>query len=106
MNYETFAAKLTGRNSQSRKLANNTTLLRVDPSTIAVKLHSTNVITFHADGRIVFDSGGWKTSTTKERMNSYGPARVSQDKGMWTISIDGNSANYADGISWSGKKWI
>jgi len=30
MNYQTFSAKLTGRNSQSRKLANNTTLLRVD----------------------------------------------------------------------------
>ena len=106
MNYETFAAKLTGRNSQSRKRANNTTLLRVDPSTIAIKLHSTNVITFHADGRIVFDSGGWKTSTTKERMNSFSPARVSQSRGTWEITISDQSANYADGITWDGSKWM
>ena len=106
MNYETFAAKLTGRNSQSRKLANNTTLLRVDPSTIAIKLHSTNVITFHADGRIVFDSGGWKTSTTKERMNSFSPARISQSRGTWEITISDQSANYADGITWDGSKWM
>ena len=105
MNYQTFAAKLTGRNSQSRKLANNTTLLRIDPSTIAVKLHSTNVVTFHADGRIVFDSGGWKTPTTKERMNSYSPARVSQSQGTWEITIDGRAANFADGITWDGHKW-
>lgn len=105
MNYDTFATKLTGRNSQSRKLANNTTLLRIDPSTIAVKLHSTNIITFHANGRIVFDSGGWKTPTTKERMNSCSPARVSQSQGTWEIAIDGKSANFADGITWNGRKW-
>lgn len=105
MNYQTFSAKLTGRNSQSRKLANNTTLLRIDPSTIAVRLHSTNVITFHGDGRIVFNSGGWKTSTTKERMNSFSPAHVSQSQGTWEITIDGISANYADGITWNGHEW-
>ena len=105
MNYDTFAGKLTGRNTQSRKLANNTTLLRVDPSTIAVKLHSTNVITFRANGQIVFDSGGWKTPTTKERMNQFSPARVSQSRGTWEISIDGQTANYADGITWDGRKW-
>jgi len=105
MDYQTFSAKLTGRNSQSRKLANNTTLLRINPSTIAVKLHSTNVITFHADGRIVFDSGGWKTPTTKERMNSFSPARVSQSQGTWEITIADAAANYADGITWTGRKW-
>jgi hypothetical protein len=105
MDYQTFSAKLTGRNSQSRKLANNTTLLRIDPSTIAVQLHSTNVVTFHADGRIVFDSGGWKTSTTKQRMGEFSPALVSQSRGAWEIRIDGQTANYADGITWNGRKW-
>ena len=105
MDYHTFTAKLTGRNSQSRKIANHTTLHRIDDSTIAVQLHSTDVITFHEDGRIVFSSGGWKTSTTKERINSFSPARVSQTAGSWNISIDGKGANFADGITWTGKRW-
>jgi hypothetical protein len=105
MDYHTFTAKLTGRNSRSRKIANHTTLHRIDDSTIAVQLHSTDVITFHEDGRIVFDSGGWKTSTTKERMNSFSPARISQSRGSWTISIGTVSANFADGITWTGKRW-
>jgi len=105
MNYETFAGKLTGRNSQSRKLANNTTLIRVNDSTIAVRLHSTNVVTYHSDGRIVFDSGGWKTSTTKQRMGEFSPAMVSQSRGTWEIRIDGQTAPYADGITWDGKAW-
>ena len=105
MDYHTFTAKLTGRNIQSRKLANHTLLRRVDNSTIAVQLHSTDVVTYHADGRIVFNSGGWKTSTTKARMNSFSPARVSQAAGSWEITIDGSAANFADGITWTGKKW-
>ena len=105
MNYHTFTAKLTGRNSRSRKIANHTTLHRIDDSTIAVQLHSTDVITFHEDGRIVFDSGGWKTSTTKARMIEFSPARVSQTAGSWEIAIDGSAANFADGITWTGKKW-
>ena len=106
MNYHTFSAKLTGRNAVSRKLANNTKLYRLNDTTIAVKLHNTDVITYHEDGRIVFDSGGWKTPTTKERMNTYSPARVCQSKGMWDISIDHVLANYADGIIWDGKSWL
>jgi len=105
MNYDTFSAKLTGRNSQSRKLANHTVLHRVDDSTIAIKLHSTDVITYHSDGRIMFDSGGWKTPTTKERMNSFSPARIHQATGSWEISIDAIPANFADRITWTGKKW-
>jgi len=105
MNYHTFSANLTGRNSHSRNVANHTKLIRVDESTIAVQLHSTNVVTYHADGRIVFDSGGWKTSTTKERINSFSPVCVSQAAGLWTIYLDGKSANFADGITWTGKKW-
>ena len=105
MNYHTFSAKLTGRNIQSRKLTNHTTLRRVDSDNIAIQLHATDVVTYPSDGRIVFNSGGWKTSTTKERMNSFSPARVSQTAGSWNISIDGKGANFADGITWTGKRW-
>ena len=105
MTYTSLNEKLTGRNTQSRKIGNNTYAVRKERA-IAVKLHNTEIVTFHQDGAITFDSGGWRTSTTKARMNEFSPARVLQARGVWTISIDGQSANYADGITWTDKKWI
>jgi hypothetical protein len=81
--------------------------IRIDPVQCCVvrELHSTNVVTFHSNGRIVFDSGGWKTPTTKQRMCEFSPARVSQSRGAWNISIGGVSASFADGVTWDGSKW-
>jgi hypothetical protein len=104
-NYASLSERLTGRNAVSRKLANNTKLVRIDPETIAVRLHETNVVKYHSDGRIVFDSGGYRTVTTKARMGEYSPAQVSQSKGVWSICMDGKPATYADGIVWNGKAW-
>lgn len=109
MNYETMNAKLTGRNKDSRKLANNTYLVRKDNGNIAVRLHNTDVVTYHPNGNIFFTSGGYRTVTTKDRMNGFSPATVSQKNGHWSISMDGGSwdsrkwVDYADGITWNQK---
>lgn len=105
--YETYANRLTGRNIARRKLANNTYLTRVNTSTIAVQLHGTSVVTYHADGRIVFASGGYRTMTTKARINEFSPADVFQAKGVWTAYMDKScSAIFADGLTWTpGRGW-
>lgn len=59
----------------TRKVANNTYLQRRSEGRLAVKLHNTDILTFHPDGSVVFTTGGWKTMTTKERMNRFGTAR-------------------------------
>lgn len=79
----------------SRKLANNTYLRRRGPKSIAVKLHNTDILTFHP-GRTVYDSGGWRTVTTKDRMNRYGPTRVYSDTGIWYLDP---FEPFADGIT-------
>ena len=91
--YQQATDKLGSR--ESRKLANNTYLVRIDDNTIGVRLHSTYVVTYHTDGRIVLNSGGWQTVTTKQRMNEYSPLRVTQTKGVWYA----NGQPYADGIT-------
>lgn len=58
------------RGGRARKLANNTLLIENDDGSFGVQLHSTQVVVFHADGRIVLDSGGYTTTTTKRRMNA------------------------------------
>jgi hypothetical protein len=65
-----------GRDKSERTIANNTKLVRRGPHAIAVRLHRTDVVTFHRDGTASFDTGGWNTSTTRARMNEYAPAGI------------------------------
>ena len=87
--YAQADALLQGRNKQGRKLGNNTYLKRLsvlDQDSIAVRYHSTDIVTFHPDGRIVLNSGGWRTMTTKARINACDlPYTLAQDKGIWYI---------------------
>ncbi len=67
--YDVAEAQLNGRDS--RKIGNNTYLERRDARTIAVRLHSTDVLTITPTA-VVLDSGGWHTPTTWDRMSDYG----------------------------------
>ena len=72
------------------KLAGNTYLIRgpsqadmdsvLPPGTFedaplyfAVRLHSTDVVTFYANGDVKLDTGGWATKTTAHRMRGFLP---------------------------------
>lgn len=88
--YADLDAKLTGRCSQSRKIANNTYAERRGDD-IAIRLHATDVVTLHRDGTMTLNTGGWYTVTTKERINRYLPGGVhlSSIKGRWFITYSG-----------------
>lgn len=67
-----------------RKLANNTYLVQgASKDSFAIRLHNTDVVTLHPDGSFTLNSGGWRTVTTKERINVYAPGRVASDRGAW-----------------------
>jgi hypothetical protein len=85
--------------SRKRKLGNNTYLNPRDDGTIAVKYHETDVVIFHPDGSVVLDSGGWKTSTTKERLNAFSPAHVWQRNGIWYVKYGKETVPFADGMT-------
>lgn len=88
MTYSEAQAKLGTRDR--RKLGNHTYLERRGADAIAVKFHRTDVLTFHADGRTVYQSGGWRTLTTKDRMREYGPLEVFAEKGVWYVYRKGD----------------
>jgi hypothetical protein len=72
--YKELDAKLQGRCRDSRKVANNTYLKRDRyRNDIAVHLHSTDVLIFHANGDIWINTGGWNTPTTRDRINMFLP---------------------------------
>jgi len=94
MNYTGLNQELQGLNTQSKKLANNTYLQRRG-NDIALLYHSTDVVTFKPNGDMILNSGGWYTSTTKERINMGIGNRLSQSKGVWYIDGD---KRFADGM--------
>lgn len=95
MTYEKAVATLqAGRKKTERKISNNTILHKIDDATVAIKLHQTDIVTIHENGAYTLNSGGWRTVTTKARINEYTPARLYQSKNVWYIG----SVEYADGI--------
>ena len=79
----------TNNVKNSQFVANNTLRIEYTDGRIAIRLHNTDIITFVEDGCIL-NSGGWRTMTTKERINSFcSPAHISQSKGLWYLG-DGN----------------
>ena len=70
-----------------RKLANNTYLIRRDDR-IAVRLYETDIIAFfERGGSMYLHSGGFRTVTTKDRMNRFqGRVRVFTERGVWYVS--------------------
>lgn len=64
------ADQYLGDRRDEATVANNTTLVRRDADTIALRLYATDVVTFHRNGSITLNTGGHRTATTKQRMNA------------------------------------
>jgi hypothetical protein len=63
----------------------HTRLLRYDDGRIVVRYHDTDVVTYLPDDRTVLRSGGWKSQTTKRRIEDYSRARVWSIGGIWYV---------------------
>lgn len=78
---------------RSRSCGNNTTVVArwsggLDPA-FGIVLHSTEVVSFYADGEIDFHTGGWHTVTTKDRLNRVAKAHgysIGAKNGKWFIT--------------------
>lgn len=103
MDYE--SALKTLKNRETKKVGNNTYLVRGE-NEVGVRLHSTIVVTIHADGTYTLNSGGWRTVTTKARMNEFCPVRVSQKNYDWFVGgepfYDGIRVRVVNGVELAG----
>lgn len=101
-----LTASATLKNRESKKVGNNTYLVRISPETIGVRLHDTVVVRIHADGSYTLNSGGWRTVTTKDRINQYSPLRVSQKNYDWFVGdepfYDGIKVGVVNGVKLAG----
>jgi len=83
-----------GRSKIERKVDNNT-YVRLTDNGVAIKLHATDVVTILENGHQILNSGGWQTVTTKDRINSYSSAGISQRNGIWYMN---DSSLFYDGM--------
>ena len=75
---------------------------------IHVKYNATSVVVFLANGDIRLNSGGWRTVTTKTRINAAlhdTGWRVWQDGGVWYVGKVSENIKYTftDGMEVSGE---
>lgn len=78
-NYESAINLLKGR--ERKKLCNNT-YAHKEGENVVIRLHGHGIIIYTPDN-VILDSCGWKTNTTKDRLNTYSPIRINQLKGFW-----------------------
>jgi len=92
----------TARNKRLGKPLENNTRLFQRGSDYAVQLHCTDVVIIHPNDTVTLESGGWRTVTTKDRINTYSPARVAQEQGIWYVYVEGPFTRrflYSDGMT-------
>jgi hypothetical protein len=92
MKLETYEAAIAAiektRNKVSKRVSANTTLYKIvavdGTVTVGVKLYDTFVVIMHPDHSVLF-SGGYKTSTTKKRINNYSLCSIFQKDFEWFV---------------------
>lgn len=70
------------KNRETKKLGNNTYLVR-DGQVFHVRFHKTNILTIDPMSTFTYRTGGWRTVTTKQRLNEYGPVSIYSKSGIW-----------------------
>ena len=81
---------------KSSKLINpgNTVKIILKDGTEIIRYHHTNIVTKNPDNTYILNSGGWKTKTTKSKINEHAPINMWQEKGVWYF----NGICFYDGI--------
>ena len=87
MTYAEVLALVHGKtNRQERKIGNNTYAEIEHDRSISVNLHGTDVVRFYPNGLVKLNSGGWRTHTTKQRINKYSPVKIFQKNFEWFLA--------------------
>jgi hypothetical protein len=86
---------------KSKLVRRNTRLTEYVDGKRTLRLHATDIITWTADGKIILNSGGWHTHTTKERINSALPlgVRVYQKDFKWYVTQNDKTVDFVDGMA-------
>ena len=84
-----LAQGIRKENTIDRPIAHNTRVIKRTPTTIAIKFHATDIITFFENGSIQLNTNGWKTVTTKDRMSRFLPTGINvyPERFIWYLRL-------------------
>jgi len=85
-------------NRMRRKVGNNTYAEILPDGSVGIMLHSTYVVKISPENLYTLSTGGWTTSTTKDRINKYSPVRVHQRNFEWYITLGGKEFPFMEGM--------
>jgi hypothetical protein len=99
MNYAEAVKMVRGKtNRDTRKVGNNTYAEILPNKSVGIKLHNTYVVKIDTDNDYTLSTGGWYTSTTKDRINSYCPFKVFQKNHDWWVRINNQNVPFYSGM--------
>ena len=84
------AGKPLGRHTRLEYIGETT-----DGKTFGIRYHGTYFVLINDNGTFTLNSGGWRTMTTKARINEYSPVYIFQRKGDWFIE---EGVHFFDGV--------
>ena len=103
MNYpRTFveAQAMLATAPNGKTIGHNTRLVALGDGTIGVRFHTTVIVTFSPNGTIVLNSGGWRTYTTRLRINKCLPfGRIWQKAFVWYYGFGTETWKFGDGMA-------
>jgi len=85
---------------RAKIIARNTFKFTAPDGAIVTRLHNTDIVRALPGGRYQLNSGGWRTSTTKDRMGAALPGyRLYANKGSWYVAAgELGTIPYYDGM--------
>lgn len=97
-----------GSDHNKAKLPSAKTFLVRDEEdgSISVFYHDTAVLTYHEDGAVTLNTGGWDTASTRNLINGYLPhhVRLYRDRSANWIIIKGNEPAVQGGYDYDWKR--
>jgi hypothetical protein len=75
----------------------NTSVRIMFDGSIILDLHGNAIAKRTPSGELYVTSAGWRTNTTKERLNGLRGVSVHQDKGQWCL----NGEKWKDSAQWT-----
>lgn len=88
--------------ARMNRIGKGNTTIKTENGKTTVRYHATDVVTFDKR-RIILNSGGWYTKSTKDRLNQTAAQfalgfHVYQEANEWHVSYKGESVDFFDGM--------
>jgi hypothetical protein len=84
--------------NKAKIVDNNTFRYTSENGDTVYRLHNTDVVRVRAQGGEVLNSGGYKTVTTKDRINRFSKYQLVSTKGVWYVVSGDKKVPFYDGI--------